>query len=402
MALTPRDFTTIGQWAKNANVNIPPIPISGQSYRNDGVQPSIVEYGQAYDVIADSAVWNQIMYLISGMARESELYGIPRWSNLTDMYVPGALVLGSDGFPYRAILANGANVSGVGPKDPAATTGYWILFSEWIKQSITPSTYQIFYARKDGNDNNPGTADNPTEAFGTITGGINAIQRKQFASPYNVELRVGPGIYSESVVVNPSNISSSLFRIVGSGMDQTIIRPPIDTDGIYATGSGTIDVNNLEVNPTCNDGDPVRGMVTYGPIFHTSNCRVRGQLNGNGNLIALQGDSNGTMAPIGYTEITGSFSRLLVVSTGTFWFNLPGRSAFTISLINCNAPWCMVSESLGLATVLSNVTFLTNNSTIGARYYVANNSIIDVNGRGNNFFPGIADGTAIYGGIYKP
>jgi hypothetical protein len=135
MALNARDFTLPGQWANGAETTIPPIPISGQTYRNAALIKSLIELGQQYDNVADSAIWNQILYLVSGIAGDAETYGWPRWSPLTN-YIGGAsFCIGTNGTPYRAIQDSGPGTGG-GQQDPTSTTGYWQTLAEYIAEAL--------------------------------------------------------------------------------------------------------------------------------------------------------------------------------------------------------------------------------------------------------------------------
>lgn len=127
MALDARDFRVTGQWAKSASTTIPPIPISGQTYRKSDMTQGDAESGQAYDIIWESARNNQKDYETTGMALECETYGWPRWSPLTTRYVGGAsFTIGTDGIPYHAVKDSGQGTS-AGPVDPTTDTKheYW-------------------------------------------------------------------------------------------------------------------------------------------------------------------------------------------------------------------------------------------------------------------------------------
>lgn len=137
MTLNARDFTLPGQWAKAASTTIPPIPISEQAYRQSLLTKALIELGQQYDIVADSAKWNQILYLATGFAMETEVYGWSRWSPLTNYVGNASFCLGTDGEPYRAVQDSGYGedgISGVGPKDPTKSegAGYWKSLRDYI------------------------------------------------------------------------------------------------------------------------------------------------------------------------------------------------------------------------------------------------------------------------------
>lgn len=135
MPLDARDFTVHGQWAKNADTVVPPVPITGRAYRKVDMTQADAEAGQAYDVIWESSRNNQKDYEVSGIAMQTEKYGLPVWSPLTE-YVTGSLCLGTDEIPYRAKQESGPdNPYGDGPVDPATSSkaaDYWQTLAEYL------------------------------------------------------------------------------------------------------------------------------------------------------------------------------------------------------------------------------------------------------------------------------
>lgn len=101
-----RSKTMPAIWAANASTNIPSPPLSGQAYRNVALTPANFEVGQQYSTIADSATWNQILWLISGLLQAAEQYGVMPYSPLTN-YPENGLCLGLDGIVYQALKVNG-------------------------------------------------------------------------------------------------------------------------------------------------------------------------------------------------------------------------------------------------------------------------------------------------------
>lgn len=134
MSLNVRTFTMIGQFAKLANTNIPPIPVSGQVYRDPNVSKEAIETGQAYDSIGLAELWNQLMYMATGIAQLSESFGFVPFSPLTNYTGDAAWCMGQDGVPYRAAKDSGPGDAlnpGVGAKPPPDAE-YWESMADYI------------------------------------------------------------------------------------------------------------------------------------------------------------------------------------------------------------------------------------------------------------------------------
>lgn len=137
MTLDVRNFSMIGQFAKLANTAIPPIPISGQVYRDANLSKQAVETGQAYDAIGLAELWNQLLYMATGIAQLSENFGFVPFSPLTNYTGDASWCLGQDGIPYRCLRDCGpgdAAAPGVGPKPPP-NAAYWESLTDYIKRT---------------------------------------------------------------------------------------------------------------------------------------------------------------------------------------------------------------------------------------------------------------------------
>jgi hypothetical protein len=165
MTLEVRDFTMVGQFAKNAQTNIPAIPISGQAYRDPGVSKTQIEFGQAYDQIGASAFWNQLLYLATGIARMSESFGYVPWSAFTDYVGDASWCLGQDGTPYHAIADSGpgdASSPGVGAKPPPDEE-YWETLAGYVYRRLSEG---------DGGGGSGGEGGEGGDSGGTGGGGL--------------------------------------------------------------------------------------------------------------------------------------------------------------------------------------------------------------------------------------
>ena len=110
-----------GVWAKDApepGNN----PIAGNTYANDALSEALINDGWPFSQIVNSANFNEFMRRQSTLTILLEQWGILPWSAYTT-YSPGALVLGSNSWRYKATLAS----SSTAPKDPVSNPTYWEL-----------------------------------------------------------------------------------------------------------------------------------------------------------------------------------------------------------------------------------------------------------------------------------
>lgn len=118
---TNRDYNAPGVFAEDASTTIPPTPISGASYREEGSDQDIGN-GWPFAQMVNSARFNQIMYKLTRLIKGVDEQGILSWSSATD-YGVDAVVIGSDGQEYVSILTSGP--SGAGAQDPVSAPTYW-------------------------------------------------------------------------------------------------------------------------------------------------------------------------------------------------------------------------------------------------------------------------------------
>jgi len=121
MAMSERLITMIAQWAKGAQINIPTPPVPGIAYRNVNLIADDIESGQSYDKVYDSARYNQMDYIVTGLLQLIEQCGIMPWSSLTN-YQASGICMGLDGILYQAVLASGPSNGGYKPTSNAT---YW-------------------------------------------------------------------------------------------------------------------------------------------------------------------------------------------------------------------------------------------------------------------------------------
>ena len=88
-------------WAALAQTVIPPQPVSGQAYRNANVAKEVIQAGQKFNSVADSALFNQFLYLLSSYGVSFGETGILPWISL-QKYRKGGLCIGPDGSLWQA------------------------------------------------------------------------------------------------------------------------------------------------------------------------------------------------------------------------------------------------------------------------------------------------------------
>ena len=123
MAIDERSINLPGQWAKDAQTNVPVPPVPGVAYRNPGVDEALMAAGAAYKSYVDSSNWNQLQYLTTGLLGLAQKYGMLPYSSQTDYPVDGRCA-GLNGLWYRAVQPSGPNNGGA---QPLSNASYWIV-----------------------------------------------------------------------------------------------------------------------------------------------------------------------------------------------------------------------------------------------------------------------------------
>lgn len=108
------------QWAEDGSTVIPNPPVAGTTYRDESVDADNIAEGQQYDGVADSARWNQLLYIMTGILKDALAHGILPWLNTQD-YAEGAVVMGSNGTLYKSKKATGPTTSNA--QDPTSDSG---------------------------------------------------------------------------------------------------------------------------------------------------------------------------------------------------------------------------------------------------------------------------------------
>lgn len=106
-------------WAETAETNIPQTPQTSITYRDESLGATLIEKAWPFDEIVESKDFNQFLYLMSKIVKESEQKGIITWSNLIT-YDEKDWTRGSDGLVYQALQGSNLN------QDPVSNPTFWV------------------------------------------------------------------------------------------------------------------------------------------------------------------------------------------------------------------------------------------------------------------------------------
>lgn len=125
-------------WAESALTTIPPIPVSEVAYRDTTQTPKQMEVGQQYDTIYNSARHNQLLFLLTSVAKTLCENGIMPFLAGQE-YSQYARCIFTDGKLYtasRAILANEQPYP-----TPGDDSGVWI--AEETSENLVPNSRRV-------------------------------------------------------------------------------------------------------------------------------------------------------------------------------------------------------------------------------------------------------------------
>lgn len=125
-------------WAESALTTIPPIPVSEVAYRDTTQTPEQMEVGQQYDTIYNSARHNQLLFLLTSVAKTLCENGIMPFLAGQE-YSQYARCIFTDGKLYkasRAILANEQPYP-----TPGDYSGVWI--AEETSENLVPNSRRV-------------------------------------------------------------------------------------------------------------------------------------------------------------------------------------------------------------------------------------------------------------------
>lgn len=125
-------------WAESALTTIPPIPVSEVAYRDTTQTPEQMEVGQQYDTIYNSARHNQLLFLLTSVAKTLCENGIMPFLAGQE-YSQYARCIFTDGKLYtasRAVLANEQPYP-----TPGDDSGVWL--AEETSENLVPNSRRV-------------------------------------------------------------------------------------------------------------------------------------------------------------------------------------------------------------------------------------------------------------------
>ncbi len=271
---------------------------------------------------------------------------------------------------------------------------------EYIKDSVH------FYVRSDGNDENTGLEDSPSGAWRTVQRAVEARRSYLTAADCNfgplpaVHVHVGAGIFPP-IRVEHVLTDAETFIIEGMGEDSTIIEGINKT--AVALSNGGLKLKNIMLHTVLDKNSAGTVVSAAFSSFKLENVTVK--LTDN----RLSG-AFGTVGLIWCTVSAVNVSGLLKLFPITPHANA-GLQGFRIGY-NCflsleNNLEIVGTPTLGYTVVGYNSSIIIlqpsltiSGSSIGRKYSLTTNSIIDSSGKGAAIIPGSIDGITSKGGVY--
>ena len=424
--------------AHSADVEaIPDTTPTGQgafSYRDGWPVITEVEL-EAGGIAPDRKFFNEIYRLLSGHTFFSQSGNVYPWVGATESfpglnYLRGAHVLGSDYQEYVAKKPSGPEIPAegggfVGPVNPVGDeTGVWmpvfnistveknginrpdgvtIKVDETGKLTV-PDVYVrlatdlTLYVATTGNDSNDGlTAATPLR---TVQGALNKVSTSYNLGEHTVTISVAEGTYTESVALPKYQASIGLIKIIGAGVDKTVVggagsgAMSLSFDAVYI-------VQSLTLTADKGIGDTPRCLLATSGSITCSNVKF-----------VLPASATGPYPVCIYSYGSGQINLggndglpliLSIASAMAALFAIGGGK------ITINNPLTITATMLGQCAYAVNSGVISRNQTTmpaisgavtGARYQSSVNGVINTSGGGASYFPGTIAGSVNMGGQY--
>lgn len=249
---------------------------------------------------------------------------------------------------------------------------------------------RTYYVRTDGSDSNDGLTDSSAGAFLTIQKAINVIAENLDIGGQNVTVQVRDGTYSIASTISLKNVigfaAAGNLVIRGNSSTPANVHVSSTASGFSSNNLFAVwDIKDMKISASgsgisCSNGSQVRfGNIDFGA------CTT--MLVSSGGLVKALGGYSIT-GDASFAFGSSSYAGVLDISFVTGTLGGTGARSF-FRFVN--------SQTLGIIEATS-AAF--SGSATGTRYNVVNNSVIQTNGGGANFFPGNAAGTSGSGGQY--
>lgn len=250
---------------------------------------------------------------------------------------------------------------------------------------------RTYYVRTDGNDSNDGLANTAGGAFLTLQKAYNVAMRDlDYGGQYIVTIQVADGTYTAGVVASDCPGSLNYNRIVfagNSGTPGNVVVSVTNGDCFGAYGGASFTVKDMELRTTTSGNCLVAaemGQIAFNNVRFGACAGNHIQAAQFGRAVAL-----GNYSIVGGALVHGYCYSKGTITLAGITVTLTGTPAFTNYFVRAD-----------LGGLLRGLSTTWTGAATGTRYLSQQNSIIDTNGGGANYFPGNAAGSTATGGLY--
>lgn len=344
-------------WAESALTTIPPIPVSEVAYRDTTQTPEQMEVGQQYDTIYNSARHNQLLFLLTSVAKTLCENGIMPFLAGQE-YSQYARCIFTDGKLYtasRAILANEQPYP-----TPGDDSGVWI--AEETSENLVPNSRRVI-AGTGLTGGGPLSADVTLAAKLTdsvsSTDSTTAASAKAVKTAYNLANSKQANLgFTPVQQGGGTGQDNSKIYIGGSPEGLRVQMGATDLGNIVTTRAGITKANSATTADTAN------GIGTHPWVD---------SLDAGGNppwVMGLATNGSNKLRPFDPAVLRVSYAAsagiadMRVYATQTFSsvtsFTLPPRGSWLVIATNAGVSGGFVGVYAGGATVTSEVKILAN------------------------------------------
>lgn len=260
------------------------------------------------------------------------------------------------------------------------------------------TTDLTIYVATTGDDSNDGlTAATPLR---TVQGALNKVSTSYNLGEHTVTISVAEGTYTESVALPKYQASIGLIKIIGTGVDKTVVggagsgAMSLSFDAVYI-------VQSLTLTADKGIGDTPRCLLATSGSITCSNVKF-----------VLPASATGPYPVCIYSYGSGQINLggndglpliLSIASAMAALFAIGGGK------ITINNPLTITATMLGQCAYAVNSGVISRNQTTmpaisgavtGARYQSSVNGVINTSGGGASYFPGTIAGSVNMGGQY--